>query len=115
MVQGYAGLWGYPMLFAGTAPPSHTHDEAVTKLHSYMAAKKHQMKADRSLGLLLNNQREIVHVIYLNGLPIDDPELDALGETIGLRPAREPGQTIPPSARRATRQLRGKRGRKRGR
>ena len=79
------------------------------------AAKKHQMKADRSLGLLLNNQRVIVHVIYLNGLPIDDPELDALGEKIGLRPAGEPGQTIPPSARRATRQLRGKRGRKRGR
>lgn len=115
MVQGYAGSWGYPMLFAGTAPPSHTHDESVTKLYSYMAAKKHRMKADRSLGLMLNNQREIVHVIYLNGLPTDDSELDALGETIGLRPAGEPGQTIPPSARRASRQLRGKRIRKRRR
>lgn len=102
MVQGYAGLWGYPMLFAGTASPSHTHDEAVTKLHSYMAAKKHQMKADRSLGLLLNNQQEIVYVIYLNGIPVDDPELDALGETIGLRPAGEPSRPVPPSARRVT-------------
>jgi hypothetical protein len=53
LVQGYAGLWGYPTFFAGSKPRSHTHQESVEKLHSYMAAKMHQVKSDRSLGLLI--------------------------------------------------------------
>jgi hypothetical protein len=115
MVQGYAGMWGYPMLFAGTTPSSHTDEESAQKLHSYMTAKKHQMQADRSLGLLLNNRREIVHVIYMNDPPGDDPELDALGTAIGLRSVTEPGRGIPPSALRATHRLRGMRKKKRHR
>lgn len=113
MVQGYAGMWGYPMFFAGTLPGSHTHDQAAEKLHSYMAAKKHQMQADRSLGLLLDDQREIVHVIYMNDLPTTNPELDALGEAIVLRPISESRRSVPPSALRSTHRLRGSRKKKR--
>ncbi len=113
MVCGYAGMWGYPMLFAGTKPRSHARDEAVEKLRAYMAAKKHQMRSDRSLGLLLNERREIVHVIYMNDLPTDDPDLDALGTAIGLRSIEESHRPLPPSARRATHRLRGHRKHKR--
>ncbi len=109
MVHGYAGMWGYPMLFAGTKPRSHTRDEAVEKLRTYMAAKKQQMRSDRSLGLLLDERREIVHVIYMNDLPTDDPDLDALGTAIGLRSIEESHRPLPPSARRATHRLRGHR------
>ena len=107
MAVGYAGLWGYPMLFAGTKPRSHTRDEAVKKLQAYMAAKKQQIRSDRSLGLLLNERREIVYVIYMNDLPTDDPDLDALGTAIGLRSIEESHRPLPPSARRATHRLRG--------
>jgi len=115
MVHDYAGMWGYPMLFAGTKPRSHTRGEAVEKLRAYMAAKKQQMRSDRSLGLLLDERREIVHVIYMNDLPTDDPDLDALGTAIGLRSIEESHRPLPPSAQRATHRLRGHRKHKRRR
>lgn len=112
LVQGYAGIWGYPMLFAGSAPESQTRRESGQKLRSYMAAKKHQMRSDRSLGLLINNSHEIVEVIYMNAPAGDDPDLDAMGEIIGLRSVSDSNRPIPPSARRPTRRLRGKRSRR---
>ncbi len=115
MACGYAGMWGYPMLFAGTKPRSHTRDEAVEKLRAYMAAKKQQIRSDRSLGLLLDERREIVHVIYMNNLPADNPGLDALGAAIGLRSIEESHRPLPPSAQRATHRLRGHRKHKRRR
>lgn len=107
MACGYAGMWGYPMLFAAANPRGHTRDEAVERLRTYMAAKKQQMRSDRSLGLLLDEHREIVHVIYMNDLPKDNPELDALGEAIDLRSIEESHRPLPPSARRTTHRLRG--------
>jgi hypothetical protein len=104
---GYVGTWGYPMLFAGTKPRSHTRDEAAEQLRSYMAAKKQQMRSDRSLGLLLDERRDIVYVAYMNDPPTDDPDLDALGAAIGLRSIEESHRPLPPSARRATHRLRG--------
>jgi hypothetical protein len=113
MALSYAGMWGYPMLFAGAKPRSHTRGEAVEKLRMYMVAKKQQMRSDRSLGLLLDESREIVHVIYMNDLPTDDPDLDALGTAIGLRSIEESHRPLPPSARRATHRLRDHRKHKR--
>jgi hypothetical protein len=109
LVQGYAGLWGYPTFLAGSKPRSHTHQESVEKLHSYMAAKMHQVKSDRSLGLLINEDREIVHVIYLSDLPTDDPELDELAIAIGLTPVGQASRPNPPS-RRSTHRLKGQAG-----
>jgi hypothetical protein len=109
MVHGYAGMWGCTMLFAGAKPRSHSRDEAVEKLRAYMAAKKQQMRSDRSLGLLLDERREIVHVIYMNNLPTDDPDLHALGTAIGLRSIKESHRPLPPSAGRPTHRLRGHR------
>lgn len=113
MVYGYAGMWGHPMLFAGTKPRRHTRAEAAAKLRTYMAAKKQQMRSDRSLGLLLDERRKIVHVIYMNDLPTDAPDLDALGTAIGLRSIEESHRPLPPSAQRVTHRLRGHRKHKR--
>jgi hypothetical protein len=72
-----------------------------------MAAKKHQTQSDRSLGLLLDDEGKVVRVVYLNDLPMQDPDLDALGDQIGLMSAEASRRPVPPSARRATRRLRG--------
>ena len=74
-----------------------------------MAAKKHQMRSDRSLGLLLDQRRQIVGTIYMNDVPGDDPGLDSLGKEIGLMSIEESQRPVPPSARRTTRRLRGQR------
>ena len=66
LVQGYAGMWGYPTFFAATCPRSHSRREAIDKLGSHMAAKKHQMQSDRSLGVLLDLDGQIVYVGYMN-------------------------------------------------
>jgi hypothetical protein len=112
---GYVGTWGYPLLFAGTKPHGWTRGEARDRLRAYMTAKKHQVKSDRSLGLLLDQHRDIICVIYMNDSPEDDPDLDALGEWIGLRPPGESQWPLPPYARRTTRRLRGQAKRKRRR
>jgi hypothetical protein len=107
MAYAYAGMWGHPMFFAGTKSRSYTRDAATEKLRVYMATKKHQMRSDRSLGLLLDERGEIVCVVYMNAPPSDDPDLDALGTAIGLRSVEESHRPFPPSARRATHRLRG--------
>jgi hypothetical protein len=58
------------MFFAATKPPNPTRDEAAEKLWTYMAAKKQQMRSDRSLGLLLDERREIVHMIAATSLTV---------------------------------------------
>jgi hypothetical protein len=115
MGSGWAGMWGYPMLFAGTKPRSLTRDQTVKSFRDYITAKKHQQQCDRSLGLLLDERGQIIHVIYVNDLPTDDPDLDALGTTIGLRSIEESHRPLPPSARRKTQRLRGHRKPKRRR
>jgi hypothetical protein len=115
IVYSYAGLWGHPAIFAGTEPRNQTRGEAMERLQTYMAAKKHQMRSDRSLGLLLDQRRKIVGTIYMNDAPRDDPELDSLGEEIGLMSIEESHRPVPPSARRATYRLRGQRKGKRRR
>ena len=113
LCYSYAGQWGHPTLFAGTEPRDHTRDEAQEKLRMYMTAKKHQMRSDRSLGLLLDQRRDIVGTIYMNDIPGDYPGLDSLGSAIGLMPIEESHRPVPPSANRATYRLRGQRRKKR--
>lgn len=108
-MYGHAGMWGYPALFAGAQPRNQTRAEAMEQLRTYMAAKKHQLRSDRSLGLLLDHRREIVGTIYMNDAPGDDPDLDSLGQAIGLVSIEESLRPVPPSARRATHRLRGQR------
>lgn len=109
LVFAYAGMWGYPTLFAAAQARDQTRGEAMEELRTYMAAKKHQLRSDRSLGLLLGQRRQVVGTVYMNDASGDDPGLDSLGDEIGLMSVEESRRPVPPSARRATRRLRGKR------
>lgn len=83
--QGYAGNFGYPTFFAGCAPASLEAVEAVSRLRLYMQAKKHQVRSDRSLGLVFNGRRHAVAALYLNNPPGEDAGLDEIGNLIGLQ------------------------------
>lgn len=112
LTQGYAGLWGYPTFFAGSAPSGVRREEAVDNLRAYMSAKKHQVESDRSLGILVDEDRKLVHVIYMNDPPTEDAELDALGAAIGLAPVGQRSRPVPPSANRGSHRRRGHRSKK---
>ncbi len=98
-----------PTLFAATQPRDQARGEAMEKLRTYMTAKKHQLRSDRSLGLLLDHRRQIVGTVYMNDAPDDDPGFDSLGDEIGLMSIEESHRPVPPSARRATRRPHGQR------
>lgn len=106
------GAWGHPTVFIGSRPRD-THLEPVRRhLQAYMRLKRHQLKSDRSYGLLFNEGGNLELAIYINNPVTDNPELDALVTEVGLRPAIDTSTPIPPSARRNPRCLRGKKGRK---
>lgn len=110
VMLAFAGIWGYMTLFIATAPLTGDWDLAKQRLHAYMSAKKHQVKADRAFGLLFDEHANLGHVIYMNTLPADDAQLDALVEEMRLQPIGDmTPRPVPPSARRRTRRLRGKR------
>jgi hypothetical protein len=108
----YTDLRDHPTFFAGTVPCDGTVREALERLRIYMAAKKHQLRSDRSLGLLLDQHRQIVGTVYMNDLPGENTDLDSLGQAMGLRSIKESQRPVPPSARRATHRLRGQRKKK---
>jgi hypothetical protein len=115
LVFAYAGLWGHPTLFAATQPRDQVRGETMEKLRTYMTAKKHQLRSDRSLGLVIDHRRQIVGTIYMNDEPADNPGLDSLGDAIGLMSIGESHRPVPPTARRAARRLRGQRKKQRRR
>ena len=110
VMLSFAGLWGHPTLYIAAAP--HTGDWAIARkrLETYMRAKKHQVQSDRAFGMLFDAQGNLVHTIYMNDPAGDDPALDTLGSEMQLQPIGDRTRTpTPPSARRATRRLRGSR------
>lgn len=108
----FAGLWGHPTLFIAAAPAS-DREAARKRLEMYMRVKKHQLKSDRASGLLVDDLANIQATVYMNDPPSDDPALDALAVEMGLQPVGDAARpSPPPSARRATKQLRGKRAKK---
>lgn len=100
---------GHFGLFIGSCPIGETVDEATARLVRYARVKVHQMHADRSLGLIVAPDGEIVGLGYGNHDWEEDAELDSLATEMGLTTAsRMPHSMPPPSARRATARLRGK-------
>lgn len=85
LVQGFASSTGYMTIFANTVPDGGDSDFEARRLDAYMLLKKHQLKSDRGLGLLIDHLGEIVAIHYLNDLPANDPDLDALVVELGLR------------------------------
>jgi hypothetical protein len=83
--QGFASRGGYPTFFVRTHPAGADRQEEARNLATYMLAKKHQVGSDRAIGLLVNQQGKIVTTLYMNGPPVEDIDLDALGDEMGLR------------------------------
>jgi hypothetical protein len=108
-VQGFAGPWGYPTLFFLAKARDQTDEEGADELSTYMLAKRHQQKSDRSLGVLTDQTGAMRATIYINDPVADDPDLDRLGAEMGLFPAGSSNGPAPPSANRPTRRLRGAR------
>lgn len=110
VMLSFAGLWGHPTLYIAAAPRAGDPGFARKRLETYMRAKKHQLQSDRAFGMLLDDQGKLVHTVYLNEPAGDDPALDALGREMQLQPIGDRSRApAPPSARRATRRLRGSR------
>lgn len=106
LVQEIVGQWGYALLFVTAS--SHGHEESLERLQLYMRAKKYQLKADRALGIHLNDSGEIIAVIYANSPEQDDDDdLSEVVKELGLKRAEGRSRAIPPSARRSTVRLRG--------
>lgn len=104
-VMAFAGAWGYPTLFLGSKPSSMPVSVASRQLAMYGLSKKHQIKSDRALMVLLDESGTIRSVRYDNSQPTDDPLLDEAGEFLGLIPVETMGRPVPPSARRSTKRL----------
>ena len=85
IATGFAGCYGYPTLFAAVVQRGGSPVEAGERLSLYMAAKKHQLQSDRSLGLLFDPSGTLSAAFYLNDLPGESAELDEAGARIGLQ------------------------------
>jgi len=108
-----AGAWGHPTFFVAVRPGGVERPAAQERLLTYMSAKRHQVGSDRAYGLMFDTRQNLEYVAYINSPLEADPDLDALGVAMELRPVG--GATlppVPPSARRATRRLRGRRTRR---
>jgi hypothetical protein len=108
MMMCFAGAWGFPSLFAYTRAPGISVREALDGLDRYLALKKHQLQSDRALGLLVDQDGRIIAIRYSNLLPVADAELDQLVKTMRLVPVERMARAVPPSSKRVTKRLRGK-------
>lgn len=102
---GFAGAWGFPVLFGYTREKSMPLSESLEGLETYMVAKKHQMKADRALGILIDDGGNIRALRYANDLYEPDADIDALVLAMRLIPPERMGRALPPSAKRQTKRL----------
>lgn len=104
-IMAFAGSWGYPTLFMGSKPRKMPIQDASTRLAAYGIAKKHQIKSDRALMVVFDEEQRIRSIRYDNSPPVENRELDGFVAEMGLIPPAVMGRSIPPSARRATARL----------
>ncbi|WP_157545199.1 hypothetical protein [Hamadaea tsunoensis] len=96
----FMGAWGYSLIIIATQPRS--YPTARNRLSTYMAAKKHQLQADRAVGFLIDEQHQVVGVEYRNDPPGEDADLDELVERMHLVPVERMRNTLAPSPKRLT-------------
>jgi hypothetical protein len=117
VMQAFAGVWGLPVIIAGSCPIGMPAAQAIADLDLYMKAKKHQLQSDRAICILFDEAGSICGVRYNNEPSRDDPELDRLVEQLQLKPPsqRRPssGSKHGPRKPKAGRGGRGRRKRKR--
>lgn len=106
---GRPNPWGFPLLVAVTCPNRKLLHAARDQLEKYALAKATQLGADRALGIMFSEWGAIISLRYLNDA--SEPGFDtaqAIAE-LHLKDTRTQQALLPPSARRPTRRLRGKR------
>ncbi len=91
--QDYGGRW--LMVFA-TGPNLRPAQDA---LHDYLMLKKHHLRANRALGVLLDPHGNPTCSFWLCDAPKDDPGLDARIRALGWTPLDRVPRAIPPSAK----------------
>jgi hypothetical protein len=85
-MHAFAGVWGFPVVIAGSCPIGTPVAQAIADLEMYMRAKKHQLQSDRAICILFDEAGSICDVRYDNQPPRDDPDLDRLVEQLQLKP-----------------------------
>ncbi|MFI7195779.1 hypothetical protein ACIBQ0_39185 [Nocardia nova] len=89
VMQAFAGVWGLPMIVAGSCPLGTLADQALMIHEQYTIAKKHQLQSDRATCILIDETGHICDVRYDNRPPGHDPDLDNLAQKLGQRPPRK--------------------------
>lgn len=112
IVMPYAGNQGFPVFFAASTPPDLDVEVAMDQLETYMRAKKHQLQADRAMGMVFDHERTAIGGVYMNNRPSADAELDELARRVGLRQTWKM-RPRPKSANKARRQRKKAKKRKR--
>lgn len=108
LVYTWVGTEGYTAIIFGTCPPSEQIDDRFSRLRLYADAKKYQLRADRALTLLLTSMGQPIAGSYNNSVEQNDAAMDELVKEMNLHPVGRSTPVIPPSARRASRRLKGK-------
>lgn len=98
-----------PWLLTAAAVP---HGASIDHLPEYMDAKQYQTRSSRSMLLLYKTDGSLMGSRYCGEPQPRTADRDAAIEVAPLRSLAVTFNKVPPSARRSTRQLRGKRGKK---
>jgi hypothetical protein len=114
-VVSFAGMWGHPAVFGAVSPNAAAVPAGKHRLSEYARVKSYQMQCDRAFGLLLDTGGNLVDFVYHTDPPESDSDLDRLVAEMRLEPVGRSRKPAPPSAKRATIRLRGKKKRKKRR
>jgi len=85
------------VLVWATAPPELGRASSVDRLNLYVSAKKHQLQVAMGVGLLYDptDYAMPIVVLYHNGVPGSDPEMDAIVAKLGLVSPERMSRSVP--------------------
>lgn len=94
-MQAFAGVWGLPVIIAGSCPLGTMPADSLKELSTYTRAKKHQLMSDRAVCILFDESGDVCGVDYHNDPIVDDADLDALVEQLQLQSPRQQSRPSP--------------------
>ena len=111
LTEGFVTPWGQAAIFVGSQPAG--MPDARQRLAAYMTAKKYQLRADRALGLLVDEASAIRSVEYRNDPWTPDEAMDRLVAEMRLVPPERMRRGTKPPPWRANARTNRKSGKKR--
>ena len=112
-LMAFAGMWGFATVFVATRPNSAEVAEVKERLRLYIRAKQYQLQADRAYGFIFDQNGRLEDTFYSNSVEKSDSVLDRVVIDMKLQPVGQKVPPIPPSARRATKRMSKKKGKRR--